>query len=701
MNKCLFFLTILFLVACNQKKSNNSSSDHEYTNALINESSPYLLQHAHNPVNWRPWGQEALDLAKKENKLIIISVGYAACHWCHVMEHESFEDTLVAKIMNENFVCIKVDREERPDVDDVYMSACQLIKGGGCGWPLNAFALPDGRPVWAGTYFPKDQWTKILEQFKNINETDHDKLVESADQLTKGIISMEEIDLVTEELEYTKNELDDIAEKFLSNIDFEEGGRKGEPKFPMPNNYEFLLKYFHFSGNQKALDAVYKTLDKMAMGGIYDQLGGGFARYSVDGIWMVPHFEKMLYDNGQLISLYANAYKLSKKPLYKKIVDETIEFCLRELGNAEGGFYSSLDADSEGEEGKFYVWTKSEIDSIIGDKTKANIFNEYFSIEENGNWEHHNILHISDQLDDILKKNKISEKELNQILEDCKSKLFAHRSDRIRPGTDDKTLSSWNGLMLRGLVEAYKATGNKKYKELASKSADFLEKHQIQEEYRLNRNFKNGKSTINGFLDDYATVIDGLMGMYQISFDETYLVKAEKLTKYAMDHFFNDESKMFNYASDLDPPLVAKKSEIADNVIPASNSMMARNLNTLGTYLYKPEYLNQSKQMMNNVMEQLVLTDTPNFYSNWCSLYLELLNPPYEIAILGENYETLRSEMATTYLPNAVLLGGNSEGTMDLLKDKLQEDQTLIYVCQNKVCKFPVDNVEAALNLMK
>ncbi len=694
----LFLVFALTILSCHQGKK--SSSDHEYTNALINESSPYLLQHAHNPVKWYPWGDEALAKAKEENKLIIISIGYAACHWCHVMEHESFEDTTVARIMNENFVNIKVDREERPDVDDVYMSACQLVSGRGCGWPLNAFALPDGQAVWAGTYFPKDQWTKILNQFKTLAEEDMPRLRKSAEQITQGIGDLDKLELVTEDKTYTKTEMDEVASKFMSNVDFEEGGRKGEPKFPMPNNYEYLLKYFHESEDSKAREAVEITLDKMAAGGIYDQLGGGFARYSVDGIWMVPHFEKMLYDNSQLISLYSKAYTLFKKPRYKEVIDETIEFCLRELHDENGGFYSSLDADSEGVEGKFYVWDETEIDSLITDPIQSKLFKEYFSIEKSGNWEHVNILHTSNRANDLAAQNGISQDELNSILTSVKEILMKHRNTRVRPGLDDKILSSWNGLMIRGLAEAYKATGNDRYKQEALKTMSFIESEQLQTDFRLQRNYKDGKSAVNGFLDDYANTIDGMIALYQITFDEKWLFKSQEMTDYVFNHFLNEDTKMFNYASDLDPPLIAKKSEVVDNVIPSSNSMMARNLFKLGTYLYNKDYIRQAKQMMDNVQAQIAESDIPNFYSNWCSLYIDLLSPPYEVAIVGPNSETLRKEMSSNFIPNALLLGGTSEGKLELLKDKLQDDITFIYVCQNKVCKFPVEDVTEALKLM-
>ncbi len=675
------------------------TNDHKHTNALINETSPYLLQHAHNPVNWHPWNAETLAKAKAEDKMMIISIGYAACHWCHVMEHESFEDSTVAALMNDNFICVKIDREERPDIDDVYMTACQLASGRGCGWPLNSFALSDGRPVWAGTYFPKDQWMNILKQFAEMKIKEPQKLEESAQKITAGINSRSTLDLVTENRNYTQAGLKNIAEAFLDNIDFKDGGRKGAPKFPMPNNYDFLLQYHHMTGDKKALEAVTTTLDRMAMGGIYDQIGGGFARYSTDGMWLAPHFEKMLYDNGQLVSLYSHAYQLTKNPLYKKVVTETIEFAERELLDKSNGFYSSLDADSEGEEGKFYVWQASEIDSILGDETKSKIYKDYFWVKKNGNWEHTNILYRKDK--DIAKKHKITESELDAIIAESNQKLFDVRKSRIRPGTDDKVLTSWNGLMLKGYVDAYKALGNDQYKSMALKNANFLLETAVQNDGRLNRNFKNGKSTINAFLDDYATVIDAFVGMYEITFDIKWLDQAKALAEHVHQHFFDPKSKMYFYTSDLDPALIARKMELTDNVIPASNSMMARNLHKLGTLRYDTKMINRSEQILRNVSDEIEASKQPNFYSNWCQLYATMIQPPYEIAILGDDALAKAKEMQKEYLPNALFLGGITEGKLELLKDKLQEGTTMIYVCQNKVCKLPTEDTEKALGLMK
>ncbi len=693
---------MISIAACKSShKGTPASNEHEYTNQLINESSPYLLQHAHNPVNWYPWGEEALAKAKAEDKMIIVSVGYAACHWCHVMEHESFEDTTVSKIMNENFICIKVDREERPDVDDVYMTACHLASGRSCGWPLNAFALPDGRPVWAGTYFPKKEWLKILENFVKIKKESPDDLEGYAKNLQEGIQQQDDIVLNGSDQSFEVSKLNGIAENFITNIDFKKGGRKGAPKFPMPNNYEFLLSYHHFSKDQKTLEATTKTLDEMAFGGIYDHLGGGFARYSVDADWIVPHFEKMLYDNSQLVSLYSKAYQLTKNPLYKKVVEETLEYIAREMTDQNGGFYSSLDADSEGEEGKFYVWKKSEIDSILGDDLSL-IFNKFYEIKKSGNWEHgKNILYRRTSEEKVAKKFKLTTIELQNKIDEAKALLMKARGQRIRPGLDDKILTSWNALMLKGYTDAYRAFGEEAYLNAALKNANFIVKNALQNDYRLNRNYKDGKSVINAFLDDYALLIDAFVHLYQVTFDEQWLNHAKELTNYANRNFFDSKTGMFHYTSNLDPALVARKKVLSDNVIPGSNSIMARNLYQLGTILYVPDWVDQSKQMLHNMAETITTHPQPNFYSNWCSLYLTVVNPPYEVAVMGENSKALSKALMLNYLPHALVLGGQSEGTLELLKDKLIEGETRIYVCQNKVCKFPVTDVNKAMELME
>ncbi len=693
-------LLLLSIAIFGCKAQNSGGTEHAYTNHLVNESSPYLLQHAHNPVDWYPWGEEALAKAKAENKMLIISIGYAACHWCHVMEHESFEDTLVSNLMNEHFVSIKIDREERPDIDDIYMTACQMASGKGCGWPLNAFAFPDGRPVWAGTYFPKKQWIEILEYFVKLRQEEPQKLDKFANDLTSGIQNSGLISLNEGEQSFSPELLDQVTTAFLNTMDKKWGGRLGSPKFPMPNNFEYLLKEYHRTGNQQALDIVNTTLTEVAKGGIYDHLGGGFARYSTDEEWKVPHFEKMLYDNGQLVSMYANAYKVTKDPLYEKVVSQTLEFIKSEMTSKEGGFYSSYDADSEGEEGKFYVWEAEEIDSILQDESLSELFKDYYEVNPVGNWENTNILYVRQDAEKVAGKYNLSVEAFQQKMEEAKAKLFAARESRVKPGLDDKILTAWNALMLQGYVDAYQAFGKAEYLDAALTNARFIMEKVKQSDNRLFRNYKDGKTAVNAFLDDYAATSNAFISLYEVTFDEQWLYQAKAFMDYADAHFFNEEASMYYYTSDLDPPLVARKMELEDNVIPSSNSAAARAVYRLGLYFYDEAHLARAKQMMHNIEPQIVDNEFPSFYSNWLQLYLDIVRPPYEVAVMGDDYESLRAGLQANYQPNAIYLGGKTEGTLELLKGKLVEGDNRIYVCQNKVCKLPVQEVEKALALM-
>ena len=705
MSQSILSYTALFLIcslicACSKKPGELAINGGKEANQLIDESSPYLLQHAYNPVEWYPWGDKALDKAKNENKLMIVSIGYAACHWCHVMEHESFEDSLVASIMNENFVSVKVDREERPDVDDVYMTAAQLISGRG-GWPLNAITLPDGKPIFAGTYFPKEQWIGILKQFVQLQKDDPERLKTSAEELTNGIAESNLIKVQTNPFSFDMEQLSSVVNISLSNYDMKKGGRKGSPKFPMPNAYEFLLKYNWLTQDKLSLDATLVGLNNMADGGIYDHLGGGFARYSTDDKWLAPHFEKMLYDNGQLVSVYAQAYQLTKDNKFKSVIEETIEFVERELKDDKGGFYSSLDADSEGEEGKFYVWSEEEIDEILGESPQVDIFKKYYDVSNRGNWEHKVILRKVDDIEQLSRDKGLDPETTWAELKVMRDRLLSARAKRVRPGTDDKILTSWNALMIMGYIDAYNALGTASYLESAKNSTTFLLKNQKQKDGRLLRNHKNGKSSINAFLDDYALTINALLKLYQVTFDEKWIAEANELATYAIEHFYNNETKMFDYTSKLDPPLVAKKAEYNDNVIPASNSAMARGLFTLGTLTYNKSHLDMSKQMLNNMMPQLEQMEHLSFYSNWLQLLLDHLMAPFEIAIVGQDAVERRQELASKYLGNSIFLGGEEEGSLALLESKLIPEATMIYVCQNKVCKFPVETVTEALPLIK
>ncbi len=666
---------------------------YRYTNELINESSPYLLQHAHNPVNWYPWGDKAWKKARDENKMVIISIGYSACHWCHVMEHESYEDTTVARIMNEHYVCIKADREERPDIDQLYMNAAYLTTGTG-GWPLNVITLPDGRPFFAGTYFSKNNLIKVLEYFVDIRKNDPSSLVNEAEKITNGIRASENIVLNKGAIDLAKGNPDEIFNKFKQHIDFEKGGINQKIKFPMPSLWEYMLHYYTLSNNPDALKAVISILDNMAAGGIFDQIGGGFSRYSTDENWHIPHFEKMLYDNGQLVSLYSHGWQLTKNPEYKKIVYGTLDFIDKDMTSPEGGFYSSLDADSEGEEGKFYSWSKEEVESVLG--KEAPLYTDYFNITKPGNWEpDKNILYRKTNYEEILKKYHIKLPELTNILERDKEAMLKTRNKRVKPGTDDKILTSWNAIMLKGYINAYRAFGEENFLKTALKNADFLTDKAISKNGEITRNYKNGKSSVPGMLDDYAFTISAFIDLYQATFDEKWLYKAKDLTEYSILHFFDTSSGMFYYTPDNHSDLIVRKMEITDNVIPSSNSEMAMVLFLLGNYFNNESYIQKASQMLINVQKDL--HQNIFSYSNWGLLAIHLIKPIYEVAIVGPDWEHIRTTMDSKYLPDAIFLGGKNEGTLNLLENKLVPGQTTIYVCIDKACKIPVTDIIMAL----
>jgi uncharacterized protein len=677
-------------------KPDNTDAGHRFTNSLAGESSPYLLQHAHNPVGWHPWGEEALLKARTGNKLLLVSIGYAACHWCHVMEHECFEDEEVAGFMNKNFVCVKVDREERPDVDQVYMDAVQLLTGSG-GWPLNVICLPDGRPVYGGTYFPRQRWLSMLEQVLDYVSKNPAEAEQQAKSLTDGIKGNEIIHENREEAEFTMDDLALIFSNWKRGIDFINGGLHRAPKFPLPVGYEFLLQYHFLSGDADALTAVTTTLDKMSGGGIYDQLGGGFARYSTDALWKVPHFEKMLYDNAQLLSLYSKAYQLTKDPQYKVVAFETAGFVKRELTSAEGAFYSSLDADSEGEEGRFYVWRLDELNRIL--KDNAGLIINYYSVTEDGNWENgNNILYRSMTDKDLAGIYNMPEPELMKRISKAKMILLNERSKRKRPALDDKILTSWNAMMLKGYVDAYRAFEDEAFLQSAIGNAEFILKNLKKPDQRLDRNYKNGRSSINGFLDDYAFTIDAFIGLYQATFNEKWLLEAQDLISYVLAHFFDETSGMFYYTSDLDPALVARKMEITDNVIPSANSAMAKNLFILGRMFYNDVFLARSKRMLNNVKQDAFRGGA--YYANWDMLMAWFASDPYDAVIAGEDCLSKRNEFDRYFLPNVFLCGG-SEGTkLPVLQGKAGTGLTTIYVCRDKMCRMPVTEVCDAIKQM-
>jgi uncharacterized protein YyaL (SSP411 family) len=665
----------------------------KYTNQLIHESSPYLLQHAHNPVDWHPWNEQTLEKALLANKMILVSIGYSACHWCHVMEHESFENEEVARLMNAHFICIKVDREERPDVDQVYMDAVQLISGRG-GWPLNCFALPDGRPFWGGTYFPREQWMEILQNIVLIYENEKDKLLQQAEEITNGIKKNYFLGPETIGKTIKKEDIDSMVQNFTTRFDHEEGGMRGAPKFPMPNNYLFLLRYFARSKDHDILNHNKLTLDKMAAGGIYDQIGGGFARYSVDDHWHIPHFEKMLYDNAQLVSIYAEGFKLTGKESYRQVVEETLEFIQRELTNPKGGFYSALDADSEGEEGKFYVWTKKEIEEVCGDD--ADLILDHFGIDSEAYWENgKNVLVRAKSIIQLAEKYKKPEIEITAILKKNKKKLLNQRSGRVRPGLDDKILTSWNALMIKGYIDAYEATGSKNYLEIAKGNGQFILENLSRSDGGLFHNHKNGKSTINGFLEDYAFVIEAFIWLYQSTSEEKWLIKANRLMDYTISHFYESETGLFYFTSNESTDLVTRKFEVTDGVIPASNSSIANSLFILGLFFENHEYMQMAEKMLSKIKENL--EKYPTAFSNWGILSLNKAWPFYSVVVCGQDSGKFRKQFRSYYIPHTIKVFSDSSSELPLLKNRFVRDKTLIYVCTGSECKQPVEKFEDAL----
>ncbi|PRX57748.1 thioredoxin domain-containing protein [Flagellimonas meridianipacifica] len=674
---------------------------HKFTNDLIHETSPYLLQHAHNPVNWEAWKPEVLERAQKEDKLLIISIGYAACHWCHVMEHECFEDEEVAQTMNKNFINIKIDREERPDVDQIYMDAIQLMSGQG-GWPLNIVALPNGKPFWGATYVPKDNWIKSLEQLTDLYKNERSRVEEYANSLSQGITAVNLVETQENASIYSLAQLDVAIRKWSQSFDTFLGGYKRAPKFMMPNNWEFLLHYAT-SIEPEMMEYVDTTLTRIAYGGIFDHVGGGFSRYAVDTKWHVPHFEKMLYDNGQLVSLYSKAYAVSRNDVYKEVVEKTIDFVIEELKDENGGFYSSLDADSLDEnghleEGAYYVWKEEELKNILGDDFL--LFKEYYNINSYGLWEEGNYVLIRDKSDiEIADELKVDVSYLKERMEKALALLKEERTKRKKPRLDDKILTSWNGLMLNGLVDAYRYLGNEQYLDLALENAKFIEENMMKEDYSLFRNHKNGKSNINAFLEDYATLIEAFLNLYQVTFEDKWLDHAKNLLGYSQKHFLDETSKMFYFTSDEDQSLIRRSIETNDNVISASNSIMAKNLLKFHKLFPNEGYGDLAKEMLQNVQEDF--ERSAQGYANWLHLVLYEQQNFHEIAIVGEDYKKMGREIAKKYLPNSILVGSKKEGKLDLLQNRYNEGETLIYVCIEGACKLPVNSSKAVFEQLK
>jgi len=663
-------------------------------NHLKGQTSPYLLQHLYNPVDWHPWGEAALGKARRENKPLLVSIGYSACHWCHVMEKESFEDAEVARLMNQNFVCIKVDREERPDIDHLYMNAVQMVSGQG-GWPLNCFALPDGRPFWGGTYFPKEQWKGILIRVAELFQNKLKDVEEQASQITEGVSASSFIKFDGGKAEFSQQEAKAMFDNLMGYMDREEGGTKGAPKFPLPNNYEFLLHYFYHTGSREALEQVLLSLRKMAMGGIYDQIGGGFSRYATDAKWKIPHFEKMLYDNAQLVSLYSNAFKAESDPLFRQVVYETIGFVQRELTSPQGLFFSALDADSEGEEGRYYVWTERQFEQELG--ADAGFLKDYFNLGGKGFWEKGQNILLRDLPDmAFAERHNMKPEELQSKIASAKIKLLKARETRVRPGLDDKILVSWNAMMIKGLADAYAAFGEEEFLNTAKTAADKIMELAMAENGKLFRNLKGDKPTIDAFLEDYAWLAQSLIRLFEVSSEEKYLRKAALLVEYSLAEFSAEATSLLSFSSRAGEKLATSFFEFHDNVIPASNSVMARNLFYLANYFEKPEWGQQSSDMLRDMKR--LLNKYSSSYTNWGILLLHHVFPFYTMVICGPEAIEHLKEANQRFLPNTLLApskGENSE--LPVFENRYDAPNTWHYVCSMGACQLPVKTLEEAL----
>ncbi len=668
----------------------------QYTNSLIGETSPYLLQHANHPVDWHPWSETIIDQAKTENKLLLISIGYSACHWCHVMAHESFEDPEVASVMNRHFICIKVDREERPDIDHYYLTAVQLTGKQG-GWPLNVIALPDGRMVWGGTYFPRELWIRNIRAVAEYFQNNQAHLYEYAERLSQGI-SQTFLEITeTSPVPASGTIIRNAVHRWKKYFDPVHGGNTGSPKFPMPVNLRFLLHYGSVKNDREILDFVRLTLTKIAFGGIYDHAGGGFARYSTDEIWKVPHFEKMLYDNAQLLSLYAEASMFFREPEFKKIIIETSEFLERELLSEEGGFWSSYDADSEGEEGRYYLWKKEEINEITG--TDFELFTDYFSINETGYWEDGNyILYRITADETFASANGIPLNDLEEKIRRWKQNLRTKRERRPKPALDNKILTSWNAMTVQGLVDAYRATGIRHFLNLAKRTAIFMKEKLFVSDDSLLHQYNPGHRSQEGFLDDYAFVIQSFVSMFEVTGEETWLERAMSLTSRCFSDFYNSGDNLFYYSHKNSNSMIMNHYPAEDNVIASGNSVLAACLFRVSVLTGKEELMVTAKRMLQVITPRF--SEYPSAYAGWGRLMLMTTEPSGEIVICGPDAEKVTGILQGKYLPQVTWAFSTGKSSLPIFMNRMVDNKTLIYVCQNQTCMLPVEEPEEALKLL-
>ena len=692
-------ILLLFLFpSCNERskpreKNITEPKESVYSNELINETSPYLLQHAKNPVNWRPWNESVFKDASTNDKLVILSIGYSTCHWCHVMEEESFEDLEVAKLMNDNFISIKVDREERPDLDKVYQTALQLVNGTG-GWPMNAIILPDGKPVYLGTYQSKEDWMAVLEKFMEEYLRNPEKMAEYASLLAQGV--QDYYAPPTDNLEdlVSTEKINEGIQNWSNSWDTDRGGNIGQEKFISPTALNMLLDYSFLQKDDSARNHVFKTLDRALAGGIYDHIGGGFFRYSTDTEWKVPHYEKMLYDNAQMISLLSKAFKITEFDVYKNRAEETFQFLRAQMRNAEGGYYAAMDADTEGSEGMYYLWTKSELQELLGEDFE--LFSRFYGIEEsekldNGKF----VLFTPFSSDDFAKSEQLGKEEMRKKIGQWKRILLEYRRKRKEPAKDTKIITSWNALLMNSLLEAYKAFGEEIYLNEALSIHDFFVKNNYQGK-KLAHSYIGNQGQKQVFLEDYAFFIQGLLGLYEVTLDLKYLNLAKELIASTEEEFGSTSGMYFyNKASDLTPKLM----NTIDTEIPSANAVMALNLFKLGHLEYNKAYLKQTKDMAALVMEDFTNHALGN--ASWGFLLLNESFPYYEVAVVGEDAPKIINEMNRGYLVNTLLAGSTKSSNLALYKDRFFDDGTSIYVCKNNVCRLPVKSVDEAYSLLE
>ena len=671
-------------------------------NELIHETSPYLLQHAHNPVHWQPWSSKLLQLAVEQDKPILVSIGYSACHWCHVMERESFENEATATIMNKHFINIKIDREERPDLDHIYMDAVQAMSGSG-GWPLNVFLTPEGKPFYGGTYFPpvkafnRASWTDVLMSVHDAWQNRRAEMLLQAETLIEHIKKSNNfapvkaaIEIETGTAPFTKEDCRTIADNLLATADKTEGGFGHAPKFPQTFSINCLLQAALFLKDQKALQHAELSLTKMINGGIYDQLAGGLARYSTDNEWLAPHFEKMLYDNALFITALGNAYLLTKKEIYRTAIRQTCAFIFSEMKNSEGGYYAALDADSEGVEGKFYVWDKSETDVVLG--ADAALFNAYYDVTEHGNWEENNILRVLRPLKEVAGELNITENHAEKIIAVARQKLLIARNKRVRPGTDDKILLGWNALLVTAFCKAFAVLQEEEYRVAATELFAFLETKFNAGGGKYFHTYKNGQAKYPAFADDYAYLAEACLQLQEITADESYLHRAKQIVSVVTENFEDTESSYFFFTGKEQDDIVVRKIELYDGAAPSANSVMAKTLLYLSHIFENREWHQKAVEMIFSLKN--IIIKYPGSFGIWASAAMDLAAGVNEISIIGMRMMPLLQEVLLQYIPNKVLQAAKSPSKLPLLKEKQLLEKPAIYLCRNQMCNAPVNDAE-------